>query len=81
MKHPSRLFATLLACATASGASLEWPQFAGPHRNFTSDAKGLANFWPASGPKKPAGRRHRHGQDYLGTHGERLIPQRHGHGE
>jgi hypothetical protein len=33
-------------------ASLEWPQFAGPHRNFTSDAKGLANSWPASGPKK-----------------------------
>jgi hypothetical protein len=23
-----------------------------PHRNFTSGAKGLANSWPASGPKK-----------------------------
>jgi len=42
----------LYACATASGASLEWPQFAGPHRNFTSDTKGLANSWPPSGPKK-----------------------------
>jgi outer membrane protein assembly factor BamB len=52
MKHRSRLFAALLAYAAAQGGSLEWPQFAGPHRNFTSDAKGLANSWPASGPKK-----------------------------
>ena len=51
MKH-LHLFAALAACATAHGASLEWPQFAGPHRNFTSDAKGLANSWPAAGPKK-----------------------------
>ena len=46
------LFAALLACAAVRAGSLEWPQFAGPHRNFTSDAKGLANSWPASGPKK-----------------------------
>ena len=52
MKHRARLFAAVLACTTAQGGSLEWPQFAGPHRNFTSDAKGLANSWPASGPKK-----------------------------
>ena len=50
--------ATLLVCvavlasAAARAGSLEWPQFAGPHRNFTSDAKGLANSWPASGPRK-----------------------------
>jgi outer membrane protein assembly factor BamB len=47
-----RIVAALLICAAARGASLEWPQFAGPHRNFTSDAKGLANAWPAAGPKK-----------------------------
>ena len=52
MKHRARLFAAVLACTAAQGGSLEWPQFAGPHRNFTSDAKGLANSWPASGPKK-----------------------------
>jgi outer membrane protein assembly factor BamB len=52
MRHRARLFAGLLACAIAAGASLDWRQFAGPHRNFTSEAKGLANSWPASGPKK-----------------------------
>ena len=30
----------------------EWPQFAGPHRNFTADIKGLAASWPSSGPVK-----------------------------
>jgi len=52
MKPCSTLVAALLACAAARAGSLEWPQFAGPHRNFTSDAKGLADRWPASGPKK-----------------------------
>ncbi|MGA2132229.1 MAG: PQQ-binding-like beta-propeller repeat protein [Bryobacteraceae bacterium] len=47
-----RILAALLLCAAAQAASLEWPQFAGPHRNFTSDAQGLANTWPASGPKR-----------------------------
>src|SRR6266545_6730714 len=42
----------LVAAAAAHGASLEWPQFGGPRRNFTSDAKGLASAWPGSGPKK-----------------------------
>ena len=52
MKHPVFLLAVPLVCAAAQAGSLEWPQFAGPHRNFTSDAKGLANTWPSSGPKK-----------------------------
>lgn len=47
-----RLLAALLACAAMRAASLEWPQFGGPHRNFTSDVKGLAASWPASGPRK-----------------------------
>ncbi len=47
-----KFLTALLACAALQAASLEWPQFAGPHRNFTSDAKGLANSWPAAGPKK-----------------------------
>ena len=47
-------FAALLVLASfLSAASLpEWPQFAGPHRNFTADSKGLAASWPASGPPK-----------------------------
>lgn len=27
-----------------------WPQWGGPHRNFVSDATGLADSWPESGP-------------------------------
>jgi len=42
----------LLLSATATAAAPEWPQFGGPHRNFTSDATGLAASWPSSGPKK-----------------------------
>src|SRR5579862_7197444 len=30
----------------------EWPQFGGPNRNFMVDSKGLADSWPAAGPKK-----------------------------
>jgi outer membrane protein assembly factor BamB len=30
----------------------EWPQFGGPNRNFVVDSKGLADAWPAEGPKK-----------------------------
>src|SRR5207245_2072883 len=30
----------------------DWTQWGGPHRNFMSDAKGLASTWPPGGPKK-----------------------------
>ncbi|HKW97004.1 MAG TPA: PQQ-binding-like beta-propeller repeat protein [Bryobacteraceae bacterium] len=33
-------------------ASLDWPQWGGPHRNFKADVTGLAASWPAAGPKK-----------------------------
>ena len=39
--------AQLHAQATAS----EWPQWGGPQRNFMSRATGLADSWPAGGPK------------------------------
>src|SRR5205085_6979644 len=29
-----------------------WPQWGGPQRNFMVDAKGLAETWPADGPKR-----------------------------
>jgi outer membrane protein assembly factor BamB len=48
-----RLWLALLTCAGLLWADpLEWPQWGGPHGNFKSDAKGLANSWPAAGPKK-----------------------------
>jgi outer membrane protein assembly factor BamB len=42
-------FGLAVACCAAS---LDWPQFGGPHGDFKSDAKGLASSWPADGPKK-----------------------------
>ncbi|HEX9759572.1 MAG TPA: PQQ-binding-like beta-propeller repeat protein, partial [Candidatus Acidoferrales bacterium] len=29
-----------------------WPQWGGPHRNFTVDASGLAETWPPEGPRR-----------------------------
>src|SRR5215475_8477121 len=37
---------------TASAQTANWPQWGGPQRNFMVDAKGLAESWPASGPKR-----------------------------
>jgi outer membrane protein assembly factor BamB len=44
----------LLALVTAGGVaqSDDWSQWGGPHRDFKSDAKGLANSWPAAGPRR-----------------------------
>jgi len=48
-----RLCVALLTCGGLLWAGpLEWPQWGGPHGNFKSDSKGLANSWPAAGPKK-----------------------------
>ena len=42
----------LLISSTANGQSTEWRQWGGPQRNFKSDAKGLAESWPATGPRR-----------------------------
>jgi outer membrane protein assembly factor BamB len=31
--------------------SVPWTQWGGPHRNFKTDASGLKDIWPASGPR------------------------------
>jgi outer membrane protein assembly factor BamB len=36
----------------ASAQSFDWPQWGGPSRNFKSDVKGLAAFWPETGPRR-----------------------------
>ena len=36
----------------ASPALAQWAQFGGPNRDFKVEAKGLAEKWPESGPKK-----------------------------
>ena len=38
--------------ATGTETSQEWTQWGGPHRNFISDATGLADSWPATGPRQ-----------------------------
>jgi len=38
-------------CATGHGEVAQgWPQFGGPHRNFTVDSTALADSWPEQGP-------------------------------
>ena len=47
------LSVVLLAMSPAvSAQSSDWAQWGGPHRNFTSEAKGLATTWPATGPRR-----------------------------
>ena len=43
---------TLTATTAAVAQSSDWAQWGGPHRNVTSDAKGLATTWPATGPRR-----------------------------
>ena len=43
------LFTTEIAVLAQSS---DWSQWGGPHRNFTSETKGLATSWPATGPRR-----------------------------
>ena len=40
------------ATIVARAGSPDWAQWGGPDRNFKCKAKGLADAWPESGPKK-----------------------------
>jgi outer membrane protein assembly factor BamB len=42
----------LLTSTTALAQSTDWAQWGGPHRDFKSDAKGLAASWPETGPRR-----------------------------
>jgi len=35
----------------ASSPGVPWTQWGGPHRNFQTEASGLKDTWPASGPR------------------------------
>jgi outer membrane protein assembly factor BamB len=46
------LIASVLAgTATSQLRADAWPQWGGPNRNFIVEARGLADAWPASGPR------------------------------
>jgi len=54
-------------------AYAQWPQFGGPNRNFTVDAKGLADNWPDSGPKQLWRRDLGDGYSTIVSDGDRLY--------
>lgn len=41
----------LAAGAGAQKSAAEWPQWGGPNRNFIVETSGLADAWPATGPR------------------------------
>ncbi len=47
-----RFFVSLCLCGSLALLADDWPQWGGPNRNFKVNAKGLANSWPADGPKR-----------------------------
>jgi outer membrane protein assembly factor BamB len=48
------LIASLLLCGSLFNvqAQADWLQWGGPSRDFTTNSKGLASAWPATGPKR-----------------------------
>src|SRR5712692_7984758 len=40
------------ASATSTSAGEDWPVWGGKNRNFLANSSGLADAWPASGPRK-----------------------------
>ncbi len=49
------VFALELICLASIGCtaqSQDWTQWAGPNRNFTTTAAGLADHWPEAGPRQ-----------------------------
>lgn len=53
--NPAARRAAVLVCAMAwcvAPALGQWTQWGGPHRDFSCDSTGLAEEWPADGPRK-----------------------------
>jgi outer membrane protein assembly factor BamB len=46
------LVAFLLSATAQTALAQDWAQWGGPHRDFKSDAKGLAASWPTTGPRR-----------------------------
>ena len=67
------LTAVLLSSVFARAQSLDWPQWGGPHRNFVSDAKGLAATWPEGGPRRLWARELGEGYSAIAAEGGRLY--------
>ena len=71
-----RRLATLSIYCLLTGiavAAQGWPQWGGPHRNFTADSAGLADTWPANGPKRLWSRELGDGHSSVVVDGDRLF--------
>ena len=62
-----------IAAQSASPSSSDWPQWGGPHRNFASNATGLAQAWPADGPRRIWTRTLGEGHSAISVSGTRLY--------
>ena len=63
-----------LSGLSITGASAQgWPQWGGPQRNFTARTTGLADAWPASGPKRLWTRPLGAGHSSIVVEGDRLY--------
>jgi len=51
--QPSKIFlmAFIILNCFLTGFAQDWPQYLGPHRNSTSDQKGIMRAWPEQGPE------------------------------
>ena len=62
------------SAAQSSVASSDgWPQWGGPRRDFASNAKGLADSWPADGPRRIWTRSLGEGHSAISVYGQHLY--------
>jgi outer membrane protein assembly factor BamB len=72
-KNLAALFLVVACNATVAAQALDWPQWGGAHRNFVSDAKGLASVWPEGGPRRLWSRELGEGYSAIAAEGGRLY--------
>jgi len=67
--------AALIAAATGctSAAPAQWTQWGGPNRDFTNDSTGLADEWPAGGPRQLWSREIGGGHSSILVEGDKLY--------
>lgn len=61
------------AVLAQEATTLDWLQWGGPHRDFTSDVTGLADSWPGAGPRELWRRDLGEGDAAIVVDGERLF--------
>src|ERR1051326_9208821 len=62
-----------LMSSAVMAQSTDWSQWGGPHRDFKSDATGLAASWPTSGPRRLWSRELGDGYSAIAAEGGKLY--------